>query len=272
MWADILSGAFSGVNKGLGQVQDMRQQQFSRDQDSIRTQIAQKQQEQAMAEQKRRAVMEAYDKINGGQKLEVTEAQPYVDLGIKFDKDPTTGQLIKPKTRQEQLIEAQLGNVDLERQQNQMKLHAFQEVSEEDFYSRPIEQRLGPAGLAGVKAQTPREELSNSATLAAAQARAMYAGMPRPDDPATVALNRQKFMVDMRAKAMNMAKPTSGMFKTPQQIQQDAEMYYQQMVQAVGLDQQTPMAPGPAASGPPVGTKRMIQGVMATWDGKNWIG
>ena len=227
----------------------MRQQQFSRDQDAIRTQLAQKQQEQAMAEQKRRAVMEAYEKINGGQKLEATEAQPYVDLGIKFDKDPTTGQLIKPKTRQEQLIEAQLGNVDLERQQNQMKLHAFQEVSEEDFYTRPIEQRLGPAGLAGVKAQTPREELSNSATLAAAQARAMYAGMPRQVDPDTERLNKQKFMVDMRAKAMDMAKPTSGMFKTPQQIQQDAEMYYQQMVQAVGLDQpaQGPAQPQPTA-------------------------
>lgn len=272
MWAEILSGAFSGANRGLGQVQDMRQQQFSRDQDLIRTQLAQKQQEQAMAEQKRRAVMDAYEKINGGYKFEKPEdAQQFVDIGLKLEKDPT-GALVKPKSRQEQLIEQQLANVGVEYEQNKVKLHALQEVSEPGFYSRPIAERQGPAGIAGVKSQLPAEETANSATVAAANARAMYAGMPRSNDPDTERLNQQKFLSSLRVQAMDMAKPSSGMFKTPQQIQADAEMYYQQLVRDAGIGEPPPVAGGGATSGPPVGTKRMIQGVMATWDGKNWIG
>jgi hypothetical protein len=270
MWADILSGAFTGANRGLGQVQDMRQQQFTRDQDAIRTQLAQKQQEQAMAEQKRRAVMEAYDKLHGGYKFEKPQdAQQYLDIGLPLEKDPT-GVLIKPKSRQEQLIEAQMANADLERQQNALKLHAYQEVTAPGFYSRPITDRQGWAGLAGVKSQLPAEETANSKELATANVRAMYAGMPRSNDPDTERLNQQKFLASLRVDAMNMAKPSSGMFKTPQQIQADAEMYYQQLVRDAGIGQPPPVA-GAAGGGIAVGTTRMIQGRQARWDGQGWL-
>lgn len=264
MWAEILSGAFGGASRGLGQVQDMRQQQFSRDQDAIRTQLAQKQQEQAMAEQKRRAVMEAYEKINGGQKLEVTEAQPYVDLGIKFDKDPVSGQLIKPKTPQQQLIDRQLDNLGIEYEQNQIKLHALQEVGEEDFYTRPIEQRQGPAGIAGVPSQLPAEATANSAQLAVAQARAFASNQPRQSAAPTIDDLRRVAFQNVKTR-FDTTNPNEWKKPTAQEFDMAVQQEMQQLMQQHGQGTTT-VSP----TGPPPGTRRVINGTPAVWDGQGW--
>lgn len=173
MWNEILSGlagAGQGAVQGLGQIQDMRQQQ-------IQTQLRERQQKLADDQAKRQAVQQAWESIKEGHSFEQPEqAKQFVELGYGVIKGPD-GRLMKPKSVETIGREKQQKLVDLQTSDLERKQGLLAQITPDIYDTQSIGQRqVLDAQLSGnFDPLSPKEKLESSATLAAAQARAQVA-------------------------------------------------------------------------------------------------
>lgn len=174
MWNEFLAGvagAAQGGVQGIGQIQDLRQQQ-------IQTQLRERQAKLQEDQAKRAAVAQAWESIQEGQTFEQPDqAKQFMDLGYGVVKDPLTGRPMKPKSvetigreKQQKLIDLQTG--DLERKQGLLAkitpdIYDTQSIGERQVLDAQLSGNFDPL--------SPQEKLESSATLAAAQARAQVA-------------------------------------------------------------------------------------------------
>lgn len=240
-WSQVIAGGLAGVGQGLGQVNDLRQQ-------AIQNQLRQREFEAQQQERKRQAVMDAWNQIEGGTSLAgmaPEQVKDFTAAGLPLAKGPD-GSLIKPKSKQQQLIETQLADREFELNKKREDEKFADELDNMDpttFYALPPETRefmKSRAGKKDLETLTPEEKLRFSERLQSAQIAAtakMYAATaPRPVNPETMTLNRQKFEAGMRAKAAQLARTGMGAWMPPDQVAAQEEQIFQTLMQNASGD------------------------------------
>lgn len=265
MWNEILSGlagAAQGGVQGLGQIQDMRQQQ-------IQTQLRERQQKLADDQAKRQAVQQAWESIQEGQTFEQPEqAKQFVELGYGVVKDPTTGRPMKPKSVETIGREKQQKLVDLQTSDLERKQGLLAQITPDIYDTQSIGQRqVLDAQLSGnFDPLSPQEKLESSATLAAAQARAQVAAQEagarqrrweadREFKQQQAAFAKQSKMTptdyQLLQQAVGMAKANPIAAMDPEVLWQTTMANYQQLKGTFPGAPQQPQQPlvGPPGSG-----------------------
>jgi hypothetical protein len=190
-WLDFFAGAADGASQGLGNVNRLQQQTFERDQSLVDMQLRQKALAQQQEQQKRQAVLEARQLLKPGMKVQPDQFQQFAEQGFHtgIEKDPTTGEMVvgMGSVEQQQLANAKTAYesaiTDLADKKGQQAAMQAIRAQGARFFEQPLNTRLAQgisAGLPQGDMVTPGEELQNSATLAAAQARAYASSIPRP--------------------------------------------------------------------------------------------
>lgn len=256
---DFLGGAAQGASQGFNTMLDLQQQQFQRAQQTAQLRLQQQQMEAQLLDQRRRAVEEARQYLNPGSAIDPSFYAQAKELGLHggMEKDPVTGQIVLQASLPQQLTQAQLKNenMEMESKTTALALQKAQAAAQNalvqmngKLYKLPVEDRLAMIGAATGKfeAQTPSEELKNSATLAAAQARAYAAAQPRP----TTDYQQTQISLEVTDKARQAANqeisrlyPT-GMKMPPGKADEIFQKYFQLYSQAAGQGPQSP-APSP---------------------------
>lgn len=167
-WNDVLaglSGALGGATQGLGQIQDMRQQQI---QQQLRERQAKLQEDQA----RRQAVEQAWATTQEGHVFDAPEqAQQFVSLGYGVIKDPVTGRPMKPKSIQTQAQELQLKNTQGDLDWETKQREALGQLASPEAINSPMAERQRLGLLAGVgpdKWMQPQEVLQYDPSVKAA--------------------------------------------------------------------------------------------------------
>lgn len=257
-WQEILGGAFQGGVQGLGQIQDTRRQN---------AQLAIQQQNQQMQQQeaKRRAVMEAYQTLQGGQEVDPQQASQFKELGLGGLTAAPGGKIIKMKSPQEQQIE-----LVLKQRQDEMDDKAKKDIvlaqihnDGEGFFQKPPQERQSiwvGAGLDGDGWLTPQEKVKFSPQVAAAG----IAAGPRYAAAGTTPLEAQKLSLQIKKQASDFAlklatDPFKGVDKEKYRI-----AYEDKFAELSGQ-------PKTQSTGPAVGTRGKVGGVPAVWDGSHWV-
>jgi hypothetical protein len=251
-WLQILAGGATGLGQGLGQVNDMRQQQ-------VQNQYRQREQDMMMQDRKRQAVMDAWNQIEGGQTIDPTAAPDFKSLNLPVVKG-ADGMLMKPKTKQQQLIDLQIEDrqrelqekADLQRRRDEFDALTPDQLKTMDPFDREL--LASKAGYDKLETLTPEEKIKFSEKIAVAnaagQARVLAASMPKQVNPEVMALNRSKFEAGMRARAAQIARTGMGAYMPPDQVAGLEEQIFQSLMQG---QQQTPQA-----SVAPVGQRKQF--------------
>lgn len=266
-WQDVLAalgGAAQGASQGYGQVQDQRRR-------DVQLQLQQRQQEMQKEQQKRQAVQQYYETLQGGSKVDPTNpnVQEAVGFGYSFEKDPTSGQLIKPKTPQQALIDVQVESHAQEVARKNAEMKAREEIiNTPDLTALPWAQRnkLNFAAGGPFDLTSPQEDLTYNATLkgrevaaqSAARVAEIRAEAERQKQLFTQGNNQDKLMLGLRAQATREATAsTMGKLLPPDQLQAQIEQLYQQKLQEFGLGS---YAQGGGQAAPPVAGKPVLGG------------
>lgn len=159
MWNEILAGlagAAQGGAQGLGQINDMRQQDIAQ---RLRDRQIKMQEEQ----QKRQAVQQAWESTQEGHVFETPEqATEFVNLGYGVIKDPVTGRPMKPKSIQTRAAELNLQNAEADQPLLNLKREATMEMADPNWLQKPLDYRQVRGGIATGRpaVMTPQENLT----------------------------------------------------------------------------------------------------------------
>jgi hypothetical protein len=244
-WLSLLGGLAGGLGQGLNQVNDLRQQ-------NIQNQYRQREQDMMMQDRKRQAVMDAWNQIEGGQTIDPTAAPDFKSLNLPVVKG-ADGILMKPKTKQQQLVDLQIEDrqreldekADLQRRKDEFDALTPEQLKAMDPFDREL--LASKAGYDKLETLTPEERIKFSEKIAVANAsgaaRIAAASIPRAVNPQTQALNQQKFVAGMRARAAQIARTGMGAYMPPDQVTALEEQIFQSLMQGQGQEQQVPQTP-----------------------------
>lgn len=276
-----IAGGAQGAAQGYGQVQDQRMQQ-------AQLRLRQQQQQQEMEDRKRQQVFQARQLLEGGMSVDkdtLGQFAQYPELLAGITKDANTGMGVVQKTPQQQLIEKQLMDHERESKIRLDQMAARDEAIQmgAEFYNLPIEQRMAYQNRMGdskFDIMTPAQELENNVKIEQtklsgqlALAREYARGSAQQGAASIRAGAQQQVTVE---DAMNMLLKKQNAWGQPVYDPADPATVQaaQQLAQQLNQQGQQRLAQGGQpgqAGGPPVGTRRTVQGRPAQWDGHGWV-
>lgn len=244
-WLSLLGGVAGGLGQGLNQVQDLRQQ-------NLQNQFRQREQDMMMQERKRQAVMEGYQMVEHGGQLPPELAKSAKEIGLPVYAGEG-GTFIRPMSKQQELINVQLKDREMElaeKRDLQRRRDEFDALTPDQLKTMdPFDRELlaSKAGYDKLETLTPEERIKFSEKIAVANAsgaaRIAAASIPRAVNPQTQALNQQKFVAGMRARAAQIARTGMGAYIPPDQVTALEEQIFQSLMQGQGQEQQVPQTP-----------------------------
>lgn len=265
MLAQILQGLFGGLGEGMQANVDnqRRTQQLG---------MQQKAQDFDIEQAKRKAVMEAYQTLTPGQVVDPQQASQFKALGLG-GLEAQGDKIVRAKSPQDQLLELKFKEAEEEANQRSKKLAVLDQIHNagSDFYNLPLIERLGQTRSVGLDddvAMLPDEKVKFSPQVQAAgittAGRIASAGAGR--NP-YAAQNAQVSLEKAAREAADRAakNPITGIIDKNIWAQT-----YQEFKNQIGQSNSSAAVAGPTSSGPAPGTRGVVNGVAAIWDGKGW--
>lgn len=267
-WQEALAGLFGGVAGGLDDIQRTRQRdaQMKLQQDEAKRQAVKQAQDQ---------LYRSYEATPEGSEIDPAMASQYKAAGFG-GLTADGGKIVKAKSPQTQMLELTYEKAQQDAQERQKKFSVTDQIHNagSGWFEQDQNTRLAmtrSVGLDDDVALTPMEKAQMSPQVMAAGINAR----PNAVETSRLALDRERMEIDRQRldstqyaaaadKARSLATNVAGQLD-PNKY----SMFLQQELSA--LKGQVPSQSTPSRSTLPAGTRGMVKGIPAVWDGRQWV-